>query len=158
MKDILGYEGIYAIDECGQVWSYRRKRFLNPFMSNTGYPQVSLYLNGSKKTCFVHRLVAETFLPNPDNKPQVHHVDGDRTNPTLSNLQWTTPEENSNDDIHKARCGSVNTRKVYCVELDKTFDSQTIAAKEIGVSPSRISECCRGITKTSGGYHWQFVE
>ena len=127
-------------------------------MSNTGYPQVGLCKDGKKKTCFIHRLVAETLLPNPDNKPQVHHIDGDRTNPALSNLQWTTPEENNNDDLHKQNCNT-NSKKVYCVELDKIFDSQTIAAKEIGVrSPSHISECCRGIAKTAGGYHWQFVE
>jgi hypothetical protein len=157
MIDIVGYEGIYAIDECGKVWSYRRKKYLKHFSSNTGYPQVSLNLNGSKKTYFVHRLVAEAFLPNPENKPQVHHIDGDRTNPSLSNLQWTTPKENNNDDIHKENC-KCNCKKVYCVEAKKVYDSQTAAAREMGLSPSRISECCRGITKTAGGLHWQFVE
>lgn len=154
MKDILNYEGIYAADESGNVWSYKSKKFLKPFKSNTGYLQVALYKDGIKKTYFLHRLIAETFLPNPENKSQVHHIDGDRTNSALSNLQWATPEENNNDEIHKVKC-SVRSKKVYCVELDKTFDSMSAAALEIGISTSRISECCKGKTKTAGGYHWQ---
>lgn len=155
MKDILNYEGIYAADESGRIWSYRRNRFLNAFFSNAGYLQVSLCKDGERKTCFVHRLIAETLLPNPENKPHVHHIDGNRANPALSNLQWTTPKENNNDELHKQRCG-VRKKKVYCVELNKEFDSMTAAAREIGTSPSRVSECCRGITKTCAGYHWQF--
>ena len=155
MKDILNYEGIYAADESGQVWSYRRKKFLKPFMSNTGYLQVGLCKDGKSKTCLLHRLIAETLLPNPENKPQVHHIDGDRTNSALSNLQWTTPEENNNDELHKQRC-STRSKKVYFVELEKEFNSMTEAAREIGVSSSRISECCNGKTKTCAGYHWQF--
>jgi hypothetical protein len=126
-------------------------------MSNTGYLQVGLSKDGKSKTYLLHRLIAETLLPNPENKPQVHHIDGDRTNPALSNLQWTTPKENNNDDIHKQRCSTRSRKKVYCIELDKEFDSMSAAATEIGVSPSRISECCRGITKTCAGYHWQYV-
>lgn len=156
MIDIKGYEGLYAADESGQIWSYRRKRFLKASMNNTGYPQVSLYKDGKKKTYFVHRIIAEVFLPNPENKPQVHHIDGDKTNPTLSNLQWTTPEENNNDEIHRTRCNT-RSKKVYCIELDKYFDSMSAAAAELGISVSRISECCSGNSKTGGGYHWKYV-
>lgn len=154
MKDILNYEGLYAADESGNVWSYRRNKFLKPFMSNTGYLQVALCKDGKSKTYLLHRLIAETLLPNPENKPQVHHIDGCRTNPALSNLQWTTPKENNNDELHKQRCRTKG-KKVYCIELDKEFDSMTAAAREIGISPSRISECCRGKTKTCAGYHWK---
>lgn len=156
MKDIKGYEGLYAITEDGKVWGYKRKQFLNPFQSR-GYYQVALYKDKQKKTYFLHRLVAETYLPNPDNKPQVHHIDGNPANNILSNLSWVTQSENNNDDIHKERCSKPNRKSVYCIELDRVFNSQTEAANFIGGKPNRISDCCRGVTKTAYGYHWEFI-
>ena len=157
MKDIIGYEGIYAADESGQIWSYRRKKFLNPFSNASSYPQVALYLNGKKKTYFVHRLIAETFLDNPDNKPHVHHIDGNRLNASLSNLQWVTQEENNNDEIHKARCNT-RSRKVLCVETNTIYNSLTEAAKTNNCSVGNICHCCQIESRTIAGYHWKYIE
>ena len=73
MKDIKGYEGLYAVTSCGRVWSYRRNKFLAPATIKSGYNYVNLYKDGKKKFCRVHRLVAEAYIPNPDNLPQVNH-------------------------------------------------------------------------------------
>lgn len=88
MKDIKGYEGIYAITSCGKVWSYRSKKFLKPRKDKDGYLRINLKLNGSEKTVCIHRLVAETYIPNPDNLPTVDHIDFDRTNNSINNLRW----------------------------------------------------------------------
>ena len=86
MKDIRNYENMYAITDDGRVWSYKTNKFLTPWL-NRGYLQVSLYNNGIEKKFSIHRLVAEAYIPNPDNKPQVNHKDEDRTNNTVENLE-----------------------------------------------------------------------
>ena len=94
MIDLKNYEGLYAITEDGQVWGYKRKNFLTPHPDKDGYLYITLSKNSQYKTCRVHRLVAETFIPNPDNLPEVHHIDSDPANNNVNNLQWVTQEEN----------------------------------------------------------------
>lgn len=96
MKDIKGYEGIYAITSCGRVWSYRSKKFLKPRPDRDGYLRVNLKLNGKEKTIHIHRLVAETYLPNPDNLPQINHKDEVKSHNWINNLEWCTASYNVN--------------------------------------------------------------
>lgn len=96
MRDIKGYEGLYAITMTGRVWSYKRKKFLKPVADSHNYLQVHLYKDNKQKNFLVHRLVAETYIPNPDGKPQVGHIDDDKTNNDWSNLYWTTAKNNCN--------------------------------------------------------------
>lgn len=93
MKDIKGYEGLYAVDEVGNVFSYRTNKFLSQANCN-GYKYVNLCKNKKKKFTSIHRLVAEAFVPNPNNLPIIHHIDGNRSNNHVSNLQWCTQKEN----------------------------------------------------------------
>ena len=94
-KDIPGYEGLYMINEHGDVYSCYYKRLKIPQISKDGYYTVQLWKNGKAKRYKVHRLVAITFLPNPENKPIVMHKDNNKLNPELDNLQWGTLSENS---------------------------------------------------------------
>lgn len=94
VKDVKGYEGLYAITTGGRVWSYRRKIFLQPGIVGHGYLSVIFSVNGNQESYKVHKLVAETFLDNPDKKPQVNHKNGDKRDCSLSNLQWVTCREN----------------------------------------------------------------
>lgn len=87
MKDIVGYEGLYAITKDGQVWSYRRNIFLRP-TTRKGYLAVYLSRNGKGKTFYIHRLVALAYVPNPDNLETVDHIDGNKMNNNVDNLQW----------------------------------------------------------------------
>lgn len=95
MKDIPGYEGLYAVTTDGRVWSYSKKDYLKTQLSYNGYVWLKLSLNGKSKTKRVHRLVAATYIPNPQAKPCVNHLDGNKKNNDLSNLEWVTNQENT---------------------------------------------------------------
>ena len=101
MKDVVGYEGLYAITSCGKVWSYKRKRFLTPYNSGNGYLKVKLFKDNEEKQYRIHRLVAEAYLPNPENLPQVDHIDNDKTHNYVNNLQWITHRDNSRKSNNK---------------------------------------------------------
>ncbi len=89
-KPIKGYEGYYKISNLGRIKNIRTNTFKTISIGKIGYPVVYLYKDGSYKTYYVHRLLAETFIPNIDNKLQVNHIDGNKTNNSLNNLEWIT--------------------------------------------------------------------
>lgn len=95
MKDIKGFEGKYAVTEDGKVWSYWGKgHFLKQSITQTGYCVVSLSKNGQYATHYVHRLVAETFIANPDRLPEINHKDEDKSNNSVTNLEWCDAQYN----------------------------------------------------------------
>lgn len=155
MKDIKNYEGLYAITMTGRVWSYRRKKFLKPGVGRKGYLQVVLCKNGEMKSFKLHRLVAETYLPNPDNKPHVGHIDDNPKNNCWDNLYWTTPYNNNN---YGSRAKSLwAAKKVICLETGQIFRSIHEAADGMNLNFRSISKVCRKEQKTTGGYHFEFI-
>lgn len=156
MKDIKGYEGLYAVTEDGQVWSYRSKKFLKPTKDKDGYLRVCLYKDGEKKKHYIHRLTATAYIPNPDNKPTVDHivpVSKGGTN-EISNLRWATYSEQEANKDQSCKKRSRKARKNYCVELNKVFDSCIAAAREIGCNEKTIRRVLNGELKTAKGYHF----
>lgn len=103
MKDIKGFEGVYGVTSCGKVWSYRSKRFLRPWKAGKGYLEVHLSKSGEEKKVYIHRLVADAYIPNPENKPQVNHRDEVKTNNCVNNLEWMTNKENNNYGTKRER-------------------------------------------------------
>ena len=152
INEIKGFEEFegYGITSCGRVYSFKTKRFLKPIKNNRGYLQVQL-TNGTqhKKTVKIHRLVALAYISNPNNYDTVDHIDENKEHNYINNLRWMTREENKN----RSWC-----KKVYCVELDKVFESGAAAAKELGLHKSKISLVCNGKRNKTGGYHFKFVE
>lgn len=94
MKDIPGYEGLYAADENGTIYS-RKNGPMKPYVNVGGYWRVNLFKDGSAKHEYVHRLVAKTFLPNPDNLPEINHINRDKSDNQVINLEWCTTKENA---------------------------------------------------------------
>lgn len=149
MKDIQGYEGLYAVTSCGKVWSYKRKIFLKPVTLKTNYQQVTLSKDGKMKHYYVHRLVAAAFLPNPTGLPEVNHKNKVRTDNYMNNLEWC--DRKYNIQYSKAK-------KVLCIETNQEFVGAREAGRSLGICETSISKCCLGKQKTAGGYHFRYVE
>lgn len=149
LKDIKGYEGLYGITSCGRVWSYRRNKFIKPFKpSKSDYLCVNLYKDNTRKAFLVHRLVAEAYIPNPDNLPQVNHKDEVKTHNWINNLEWCDAKYNIRYSHGK---------KVKCIETGEIFNSAAEAGEAVNRNKWNISAACAGIQKTCGGYHWQYI-
>ena len=164
MKDIKGYEGKYAVTSCGKVWRYISEKFLSPRITKCGYCEVQLCNNGRSKQFRIHRLVAETYIDNPENKPEVNHKDENKLNNCINNLEWSTPKENVNYGTRSQRVSQKKSKSIYCKELNQTFSSMTEAQKQTGVNRGLISRCCNGKLKRAGKHpitsedlHWSFI-
>ena len=110
MKDVVGYEGLYAVTSCGKVYSYKSKKFLKPWINKDGYLVVKLRKDGERKNFLVHRLVAETYVPNPDNLETVDHIDGCKDNNNIFNLQLLTRGDNARK-AHKGKKHTEETKR-----------------------------------------------
>lgn len=125
MKGIIGYEHLYGITSCGKVWSYRSQKFLALNPNQDGYLQVGLCKNGERKMLKIHRLVAEAYLPNPNNYDTVDHIDGDRVNNCVNNLQWMDAKDNTRKGTSK---------KIKCLNTGEIFSSIKIAAEHFNIN------------------------
>lgn len=166
MKDVQGYEGLYAITSCGKVWSYRQKKFMKPQLSKDGYQRVQLRKDNKVRTIEIHKLVAEAYLIKPEGKVEVNHKDEIKIHNYVNNLEWLTHKENVNYGTRNERAretrkyykGSYKPKKpVLCIELNKVFESATDAARELQLDQGSICKCCRGKLKTTGKYHWKYI-
>lgn len=167
-KDIAGYEGLYQVSNLGRIKSLERpknfgrvykEKIMRPGTNATGYLYVVLYKDGHHKTHRLHRLILKTFNPVDDMEHlDVNHIDEDKQNCKLDNLCWATRAQNLNWGRHNERVSKTQSKLIYCVELDKTFQGIRPAAKEIGEFPQHICRALKQPTRTAGGYHWQYVK
>ena len=168
-KDIEGYNGLYQISNLGRVKSlnYRntgKEKILKPCKINNGYLLVALCKNGKSKHYLVHRLVAEHFITNPDNKSCIDHINTDRTDNRVCNLRWVTHKENINNpltiDKHLKKLKENFSKPILQLtltgELVKKWYSAAEAAKELGINQNCICQCCKGKYKTANGYIWRY--
>ena len=169
-KDIEGYDGLYQVSSEGRVRSLPRNttkgQIIKPSIQNTGYYYVLLYKDGKAIRKTLHRIIAKAFIPNPDNKPQVDHINGDRTDCRIDNLRWVTPSEN-NSNPHRCKSFSISKngkgyKKVVQYSLDgvfiKEWDGSKQAAKSLGkTSSSHIVDCLSGRKRSAYGYVWRYA-
>lgn len=174
------YEGLYEVSDHGNIRSlFRYKKTLKWNIGKNGYATVQLFKNKTGKRLLVHRIVASAFIRLPYEKEQVNHIDENKLNNTLINLEWVTPLENMNYGTRLQRQKahtdySTLKRKIIAIkngksvskpviqisktgEIIKVFNSAKEAHIETGLNHSHIIECCKGKRyKTVGGYVWKY--
>ena len=157
MRVVKNYEGLYAVTSCGKIWSYRRQKFLKPKCDKDGYFDVSLCKNGKQKTFKIHRLVAEAYIPNIDNLPQVNHKDECKTNNCLQNLEWCDAKYNNNYGTRNEKAANSNKIPILQYDLDGNFIREWSSANDVGREvQSNICHCLKGRRPTALGYIWKY--
>ncbi len=153
----------YEISENGEIRKLPYKRLLKPFEDKDGYLKVCLCENNRRKYRFVHRLVAQTYIDNKYNKPTVNHIDGNKKNNNINNLEWATIKE---QNIHALKNNLRNMKNDGCskkvaqydlnMNLIKIYPSANEAKRQLGYSQGHISEVCRGEMKTYKNCIWKY--
>lgn len=157
-KAVNGWEQ-YEVSNCGNVRNAKTGRILKPGTNKHGYLKVVFSKNGKTKDQAVHRLVAEAFIANPSNKQQVNHINGNKKDNRIENLEWATQGENN---LHANRVlgrnpGGVQRKRVLCVETGKVYPSTVAAANSVKGQPYGITRACNGTIKTHKKLHWRFI-
>lgn len=158
LKDIQGYEGLYAITQEGQIWSYASEKFIQPDIHESGHYSVSLYKNGIRKHQYVHRLVAQTYIPNPNNYKYINHKDENPAHNWVSNLEWCTQAYNNNYGTARKKQAETKGFKVRCIETNKIYVSYNEASRQTKISATNICRCCNGKRQTAGKCHWEKID
>lgn len=157
-RDIKNYEGRYQVSSFGRVKSLKGlEKILKPDYRNE-YLYVVLYKNHKSKAIAVHRLVAKMFIPNPENKVQVNHIDGNKTNNKVKNLEWCSPKENvihSNRVLCRGRGRGIKQYSKEGTFIQKWVNAYQ-ASENTGICRRNINACVNGLYRSAGGYVWRW--
>lgn len=181
IKDIENWED-YSIDINGNVFSKRRNKYMKPVKNKSGYSVIQLHKNMKFKTFTIHRLIAKAFIPNPNNYPCINHIDGNKLNNDISNLEWCTHKHNSQeavriglfDNVKKIQrenaiknnlskyhilANEVTKKKVSQYDKNgnfiKSYNSMSDASRDNNIQITNISYCANSKRKSAGGYIWK---
>ena len=174
-RDVPGYEGLYQVSDTGLILGLPKStssgKIIKPTINADGYLTVCLSKGNAKKTFRVNRLVALAFIPNPLYKLEVNHIDGDKANNTVSNLEWCDRSENEKhaysaglkERVPSAACMAASAR-AHMRRVRRsdgmTFESIRDAAAAVGANDkgASISKVCRGLRKSAHGFDWEYAE
>lgn len=167
-KNVEGYEGLYKVSNLGKVKSLPRngtikqERILKQTVDSNGYLIVGLHKNNKAKKVCVHWLVANAFIPKEKEHEVINHIDGNKFNNKLSNLERCTQRHNVRESYRLGLEKPSNEKKVLQYDLKGNFinewKSGTEASRQLNMSQANISACCRGLRKQANGFVWKFKE
>lgn len=179
-KDISGFENYYQVSNLGRVKSLSRQiyngkgyytsseKILKGHVITNGYIQVEFKKDNKRYLKLVHRLVAETFIPNLKNLPQINHIDGNKQKNNIENLEWCTNSENQIHAYHMglnkhSKKAGKPKRKVVKINIEnnkiiKIYDSISEASRENNISKGNIIQTCKGFRKHAGDFKWSYIE
>lgn len=171
-KDVIGYEGLYLISSLGRCLSLSSLKFKSPRTVGKGYKAFNLWKNNIGKNEYVHRVLANAFIPNPDNLPQIDHINAIRDDNRLENLHWVSISANHLNPITRKRHSkSVKGNQVLIERMSvpvvrinpkdptdyKIYKSAKKAGEIEGFNCSHISDVCRGVRNKTQGYLWKYL-
>jgi hypothetical protein len=159
-KDVVGYEGHYKVSDAGEIMSVKKEpKIMSLFPNDRGYMRITITKEGKMKQVFVHRLVTQAFIGEVPQGYSVNHIDGNKSNNKLSNLEIVTFSENN---LHACYVLGGTIKSVEQISLDgeslNVFDSITNASRLTGTSLESIVKVCRGTRKTAGGFKWRYFK
>lgn len=180
-KDIKGYEGLYQVSNFSRIKCIERivptknqygisssrkikSKILKPYKRNSkrndNHLVVCLYKNNKSKLFFIHRLIAEAFIPNPNNYPIINHIDGNPLNNKINNLEWSTIQMNTQHAYNIGLAKPTKTRKINQYTLNDDFIKSwdTIKEAEQSLNLHHIGDCCRKLRNRAGNYHWRYAD
>ncbi|NFH81771.1 hypothetical protein FDA09_16805 [Clostridium botulinum] len=170
-KDIKGYEELYQVSNLGRVKNIKRNKILKPLKRKGGYVNVNLYNRNLKmKSITIHKIVALTFIANPNNYPCINHKDENKENNNVNNLEWCTAAYNNSYGSRLIRTSKtmketlnkrpelIKKRPVICITTGEKFDSAKSAAKKYHLFPNNITMVCKGNIYQIKGYRFKYVE
>ena len=161
---VKNYESLYEVSDKGRVKSigYGKERILKPLRNTCGYLQVCLCKNGEHKMYLVHRLVAQTFTPNPQNLTEVNHKDENKENNSVHNLEWCDSKYNNNYGTRTQRQSEKLSKSVLQYTKSGVFVREWKSMKDVqrnlNYSQGNISSCCNGKCKSANGYIWKYKD
>lgn len=160
-KPVKEFEGKYEVSNYGRIKSFSRKEIiLKPAVDKDGYLFVRLYNNKIYKTFKVHRLVANTFIPNPNNYPQINHINEDKTDNRVDNLEWCTANYNINYGNRTRKSAMSKSKPVIQYSKEGVIIMEWLSCseveRELGYSHQNIGRCCLGKGKLAYGYIWKY--
>lgn len=159
-KDVVGFEGLYVVNEKGDIYSLKRHKKpykIKPYKDRDGYLRVKLYNSKGKLWIGVHKVVAMAFISNPNNYTMVNHLNYMRDDNRIANLEWCDAKENAQWSIQHYK-GSQH-KAIICEGNDggvEKFYSMSEASKAKQVNVANICRCCKGRTQRAGGYKWRY--
>lgn len=165
-NDVKDFEGLYQVSDKGDVRTKYNKngkfnQTLKPYQDKDGYLVVKLYKEGRVYNKRINRLVAEAFIPNPEGRKIVNHIDCKRDNNCASNLEWVTQKENIMHSLQFGHYKGHGHKAVKAIFLDGTTESYASlheAEKATNIPAANIHKCCNGLRKTAGGCKWEYIE
>lgn len=169
-RDIKGYEGLYQVSSFGRVRSLDRLdganrrltgKILKCGTDKDGYLQVTLCKDSTKSTKKIHRLVAQAFVSNSENKPEINHIDEDKANNRVNNLEWSTRKENNNHGTHNERSSRTQSIPIISTNLKtgecREFYGTNECGRQLNLNPGHINEVLKGKRRQTGGYTFKYL-